>query len=77
MSTSNAAKNKAVYRIVQEILSSCSDDVHSVNSDDEWLPEMSRDIGSEDDGNTDSQDAESEDDEGQDAEDAQYDQGAV
>ncbi|XP_039866257.1 coiled-coil domain-containing protein 1-like [Simochromis diagramma] len=85
--TSNAAKNKAAYRIVQEIPSSssdddfideCSDDEFSdKSSDDEWLPEQNRDIGAMDDEDTDSQDAESENDEGQDEEAGQHDQRAV
>ncbi|KAM7423428.1 hypothetical protein PAMA_011133 [Pampus argenteus] len=67
VATSNAAKNKAAYRIVQDIPS----------SDDEWLPEKNRDTRAENDEDTDSQGAESEDDVGQDADDAQDDQGAV
>lgn len=54
-----------------------SSDEYSDNSEDERLPEKNRDIGAEDDEDTDSQDAESEnDDEGQDAEEGQHDQGA-
>ncbi|KAF7219873.1 piggyBac transposable element-derived protein 2-like [Nothobranchius furzeri] len=76
--TSNAAKNKAAYRIVQEIPSSSSDDDFSdKSSDDEWLPEKNRDIGTTDDEDTARQDTQSESDEGQDEEDGQHDQGAV
>uniref|UniRef100_A0A3B5LTQ1 PiggyBac transposable element-derived protein domain-containing protein n=1 Tax=Xiphophorus couchianus TaxID=32473 RepID=A0A3B5LTQ1_9TELE len=62
--------------------SDSSDDEYSDSSDEEWLPENTRNIGDTDDeGDADSQDAESQDDEGQDdegqdADGGQHDEGA-